>query len=69
MSMNEVLTTPRQMNRVEKMRVMQFLVLDLTKEEEALLSPNNSYPVWSPYDSFEAANTLLEALKAEEHQA
>ncbi len=69
MSMNEVLTTPRQMNRVEKMRVMQFLVLDLTKEEEALLSPNSSYPVWSPYDSFEAANTLLEALKAEEHQA
>lgn len=41
MSMNEVITTLRQMNRVEKMRVMQFLVLDLTKEEEALLSPKH----------------------------
>ena len=69
MSMNEVITTLRQMNRVEKMRVMQFLVLDLTTEEEALLSPNTSYPIWSPYDSFEAANTLLEALKTEEHHA
>ena len=69
MSMNEVLTTLRQMNRVEKMRVMQFLVLDLTKEEEALLSPNTSSPIWSPYDSFEAASTLLEALQAEDHHA
>ena len=40
------------------------------KEEDArlLLKPGMSYPIWSPYDSFEAANILLKALRAEEKE-
>lgn len=34
---------------------------------ETLLS-GDSYPIWSPYVSFEAANILLEALNTEQQQ-
>jgi hypothetical protein len=29
-----------------------------------LIKPNQSYPVWSPYDAIEAASTMLEAVYA-----
>jgi hypothetical protein len=38
---------------------MQFLVSELAQEETDLLKPDLSYPVWSPYDATEAANTML----------
>jgi hypothetical protein len=43
---------------------MQFLVSELAAEETDLLKPDLDYPVWSPYDAFEAANTMLQVLKA-----
>ena len=42
--------------------VMQFLVQELAREEGALLAADTEYPIWSPYDSFEAADALLHAL-------
>ena len=66
MSLNELMPTLRDLDRADKLRVMQFLIQELAKEENALLG-TDSYPVWSPYDSFEAANILLEALKTEQH--
>jgi hypothetical protein len=45
---------------------MQFLVLELAQEEGvALLQPNRAYPIWTPYNAFEAAETLLNALEEE----
>ena len=41
-------------DRADKLRVMQLLIQELAKEENALLS-SNSYAIWSPFDSFEAA--------------
>jgi hypothetical protein len=42
----------KELSRIEKLRVMHF-------EDEA------SYPVWSPYEAFDAADTLMQVLKEE----
>lgn len=48
------------LNRAEKLRVVQLLVNELANEEatEAPLSTATEHEIWSPYDAFEAANTL-----------
>jgi len=66
-TLNQLMAELRELNRMDKLRAMQFLLTELIKEEEALLKSGMSYPVWSPYDSFEAANTLFNMLKAEEN--
>jgi hypothetical protein len=43
---------------------MQFLVQELAKEEEALLTTQTEYVVWSPHNAFDAADTLLGVLSA-----
>ena len=58
--MLELLPTLNELNRAEKLRVMHYLVTELEKEETLL--PAGNYPVWSPYDSQEAAAFLLHAL-------
>lgn len=37
--------------------IVQVLVSELAQQEADLIKPGQSYPVWSPYDAFEAANT------------
>ena len=42
---------------------MQLLVFDLAREEGvALLQPDEDYPIWTPYNAFDAAATLLNVL-------
>ena len=65
MSVIELLPTLRELNRADKLRVMQFLILELAKEEDTLLIDGADYQVWSPHNAFDAANTLLDALKAD----
>lgn len=65
--LTELLSLLRKLNRSEKLHVMQFLVSELAQEEEeGLLISGMSYPVWSPYDAFEAADTMLKVLKADQ---
>jgi hypothetical protein len=61
MSLNELAPILTGLDRADTLRVMQLLIQELAKEEGALLS-GNSYPILSPYDSFEAADVLLGAL-------
>ena len=61
MSVTELLPTLRGLGRADKLRVMQFLVSELAKEEGLLLT-GAEYPVWSPHNAFDAANTLLNVL-------
>lgn len=51
-----------QLNRADKLRIMQFLVIELSKEEGSLLKQDAQYPIWSPYNSYEAADSLLRLL-------
>jgi len=67
MELIELLPALRELNRADKLRLMQFLVSELAKEENTLLNIGESYPIWSPYNSFEAANILLDALKENHH--
>ncbi len=60
---SHLFTELTQLDRADKLRVMQFLVVELAKEEGLLLKPNAQYPIWSPYNSYEAAATLLNLLK------
>ena len=50
------------LDRADKLRVMQFLVIELAKAEGSLLDQNVKYPIWSPYNSYQAADTLLNLL-------
>lgn len=61
----ELLNTLQSLNRVDKLYVIQVLVSELAQQESDLIKQEQSYPIWSPYDAFEAANTMLEALQAD----
>lgn len=61
----ELLDTLQGLSRADKLYIMQVLISQLAREEADLIKPDQSYPVWSPYDAFEAANTMLEVLQAD----
>ena len=64
MGVMELLPQLRELSRADKLYLMQFLVSELAQEETDLLKPDLNYSVWSPYDAFEAANTMLQVLKS-----
>lgn len=68
MVLAELISTLRGLNRTEKLYIIQVLISELAQQETDLIQPNQSYPVWSPYDAFEAADTMLKALQDTENQ-
>jgi len=60
---SELLTGLRKLNNADKLYVIQVLVSELAQEEENLIKGNQSYPVWSPYNAFEAADVMLKVLE------
>ncbi|MBI1258249.1 MAG: hypothetical protein GC204_12320 [Chloroflexi bacterium] len=67
MTTQELFDELRRLNRADKLRAMQVLVTELATEEDALLIPNASYEIWSPYDATDAAQTLLDMLEADKN--
>lgn len=65
---SELLNTLQGLDRADKLYIVQVLVSELAQQESELLQSGQSYPVWSPYDAFEAANTMLEVLQASKAQ-
>lgn len=65
MSVAELLPTLKELDRTDKLRVMQFLMSELGSKEEALVVPGGEYPIWSPYDSYDAAEKMLGVLNGE----
>ncbi len=61
----ELLNSLHTLSRADKLYIMQVLISELAQEETNLIKPDQSYPVWSPYDAFDAANTMLEVLERE----
>jgi hypothetical protein len=59
----ELLTPLRGLSRADKLYIMQVLISELAQQETDLIKPDQSYPVWSPYDAFEAANTMFKVLQ------
>lgn len=68
MSLNELIPDIRMLERADKLRLMQLLVVDLAQEEGIpLLSADTEFPIWTPPHAFDAADTLLQMLQT--HQA
>jgi hypothetical protein len=65
MSLAELIPTLRELSRADKLRAMQFLLQELARGEDAVLAPDASFPVWSPYAAGDAAETLLSMLADE----
>ncbi len=63
-----LLKSLRDLNRADKLYVVQVLVSDLAQEEATLLQPGVLYDVSCPYDSFGAAQTMLELLEQSKQQ-
>jgi hypothetical protein len=66
----QLISTLRELSRSDKFHIMQILISDLAQQETDLIKPDQSYPVWSPYDAVEAADTMLKVLhpaKAQDH--
>lgn len=63
MTVTELFSTLRNLSRADKLKVMQFLVVELAQEEEPSLQPGATYPVWSPLNSHEAAHKLAQLLE------
>ncbi len=69
MTVAELIPTLSDLDRREKLQVMQFLVTELSNEEGAAVISETMYPIWSPYAAHEAANELLNALDADTARA
>jgi hypothetical protein len=66
MSLAELLPAVQSLPHQDKLRLLQFLAGELARDEGLPdIRPGVDYPVWSPYESFEAARTLEHALLAE----
>ena len=68
MSLTELVPAVKMLPRADKLRLMQFLIIDLAQEEGIpLLSAEAEYPIWTPLNAFDAADTLWQLLQT--HQA
>ena len=65
MSLNEILQEARGLSRAEQLRLIQALAEELAQTELEMLIPPGQYPIWSPHDSFEAAEALRQLLQDE----
>jgi hypothetical protein len=62
MTFEELLPELDKLSRTDKFRAVQVLVQQLAVEENAVLSKDEYY-IWSPVDSFGAADALLQMLE------
>ena len=65
MTVTELLPTLRALNHKEKIRAIQFLANEVAKEEEVFFEEGKSYQVWSPFESYKAAEQLMNLLEEE----
>lgn len=50
----------------EKVLLIQMLAAELTEQDGTQLPPNQSYPVWTPLDAYEASDILTRLLNEPE---
>lgn len=63
MSLAELLPSVQTLPRADRMRLAQFLIAELAREEGVEpLREGDSYPVWTPLGAYDAAAVMLQAL-------
>lgn len=65
MTATELFPTLRSLTRADKLKVIQFLIAELAKEEEPALEPGATYTVWSPFNSHGVAHKLGQLLESD----
>ncbi|MBD1855688.1 MULTISPECIES: hypothetical protein [Leptolyngbya] len=65
---SDLISTLKGLSRPDKFYIMQLLISELAQQEADLIKPDQAYPVWSPYDAVEAADTMLKVLQASKHR-
>jgi hypothetical protein len=63
MTLTEIIPTIKNLNRSEKIHLLQIIVYELAQEEKNLIKSNEKYPIYSPLNAFEAGDTLLKLLE------
>ena len=58
----ELINELHQLSPADKLRVVQLLVNELAVSDTEFVFPNQSYEIWSPYDSAGAALKLQQML-------
>lgn len=61
--MTNLLPVLADLQRQEKLFVIQFLVSELAQQEKTYLMPDTSYPVWTPFEAHGAAAVLMKLLE------
>jgi hypothetical protein len=65
MTLTEMLPAVRQLSIMEKLKLIRILAEDLeTAEDISPLEPFKTYDLPTPYNSFGAGTTLMQALEA-----
>ena len=65
MTLTEILPSLQKLSHFEKVKAIQFLATELTKDEQNsdLLEDGKTYEVWSPYNAFSAEKVLTDMLQ------
>jgi len=67
MTLDELLPMLHALPPADKLRAIQVMAADVAGEFGGeQIDPSKSYSIWSPYDAFEGAATLLNILDQEE---
>ena len=67
MSLIELLPAIHALPRADKLRLMQVLVTEIANEEAIALPPTDmTHTIWTPYDGYDAAATLLHVLNEDQ---
>lgn len=66
MNSNNLYPELQKLSRKDKLKVMQFLIIELAKEEEIQLQPNAIYSIVFPCSSHEAVRKLGALLEENE---
>lgn len=65
MSLTELLPASHALPRADKLRLMQVLVTEIASQDAVALPITDTPPIWTPYDAYDAAATLLQVLDAD----
>lgn len=65
MTLTEILPSLQKLSHFEKVKAIQFLATELTKDEQNsnFLKDGKTYEVWSPYNAFSAEKVLTDMLQ------
>jgi hypothetical protein len=65
MTLTEILPSLQKLSHFEKVKAIQFLATELTKDEQTsdILENGKTYEIWSPYNSFSAEKELTDMLQ------